>query len=70
MVLQEVQHIMLDAFKRLPAAGEIACRSLAAHNGPYRIVEPDLIIQIIKMPVPDIITIFSRIIHFGNKTNI
>ena len=70
VVFQEIQHVRLDIVYALPASRNRSGRTISAYYGTKGIVQPHLIIQVIEMSVEDIITIFVRIIDFGNENQL
>ena len=69
MVFQEVEHVVAYAFHLLPAERDVLCGNPSVRHRPQRIIEPHLVIEIVKLTIEDVVAVLGRIVHFCDEDN-
>ena len=65
MVLHEVQHVGTVLSCLLPAACYCSGRLPALHNGAQRVIEPHLVIDVVKPSVVNVTAVGAGVIEFS-----
>ena len=67
VILEEVEHVVANSLHRLPAASYSSCASVAGDYCPQSVVERHLVVEIVEMPIEDIVAINAHVVKLGNE---
>ena len=59
----------LDVVHALPGSRDAGGR-LTAYHGTYRVVESDLVVEIVEMSAVQVVAVLMRIVHFGDEQDV